>query len=294
MKTTRPEFHPPIEGLRFVAAFGIVWFHMQAPGQPYAYAALAVFLALTADLSLGVLDRGGPRVFLRRRLVRVGLPWVVWSAFYLAVGLATGVAMPDFLGDWRALLIGPEMHLWFLPFVLLASGLVLGVKLWADAAGSPNGPVILMALASFVALVAQTWGALPAPFAQWAFALPPFLLGLVMALARRFGAAWLEPAFLFAVIGLSLATQSTEGLLQLLIAWPVLWVVWRLPPGGNGLVELGGLSFGIYLIHPFLALVLFKFAPWAEGRILGVVGLFVVSALAVAVLRRVPGLRAIV
>lgn len=52
-----------IEGLRFTAAFGIVWFHMQAPGQPFAYSALAVFLVLTADLSAGSLQRWGIRIF---------------------------------------------------------------------------------------------------------------------------------------------------------------------------------------------------------------------------------------
>lgn len=283
-----------IEGLRFVAALGIVWFHMQAPGQPFAYAALAVFLVLTADLSAGSLERGGTAAFLRGRVTRVLVPWLAWSGFYLALLIARGADLPDFAGDWRAVLIGPEIHLWFLPFVFLASVLVLAAQAWVSFARSLTVVLVAAVAGAALSLVAHNWANLPEPFAQWSFALPPFLLGLVMAHARRSGQDWAEPAFMFAVLGIALAAGATEGVLQLLIAWPVLWLVWRLPVRAAWLAPLGALSFGIYLIHPFFALVMFKFAPALEATLPGVVLVFAASALTVAILQRIPLLRRLV
>ena len=289
-----PRQNHAIEGLRFLAALGIVWFHMQAPGQPYAYAALAVFLALTADLSAGALERGSLFGFWAKRFWRIAVPWVAWSAFYFAMRKATGLEAPEFWSDWRVFLIGPEIHLWFLPFVLIASMLVMIAQAWISLNGGINVLLAVFVALASVSLILHHWAGFDAPFAQWTFALPPFLLGLVMAHARRSGQDWAEPAFLFATMGITLAAGASDGLLQLLIAWPVLWVVWRLPLRNDWLPRLGALAFGIYLIHPFLALVLFKFAPGLESTVAGVVILFAASALAVAVMRRVPVLRAVV
>ncbi|MFN4101139.1 MAG: acyltransferase family protein, partial [Pararhodobacter sp.] len=179
----------------------------------------------------------------------------------------------------------------FLPFVLLASALVLAAHRFAQHPRSVLAAAVILAALS---LILHNREALPAPFAQWTFALPPFLLGLVMAQARSSGRVWAEPAFMVTVTGLAIAAGATEGLLQLLIAWPVLWVVWRMTLRGVWLAALGALSFGIYLIHPFFMLVLFKLSPALEATVPGVVLVFAASALTVAGLRRLPVLRRLV
>lgn len=277
-----------IEGLRLIAALGIVWFHMQAPGQEIAYAALAVFLILTADLSSGSLQRSGTRVYLRNRVTRILFPWSVWSGLYLALAYARGVPISVHLADWRHILIGPEIHMWFLPFVFLASGFVLAAKRLVQ---TPRGFTLWLLLAigfSTVSYLIHNWLSPPDPFAQWTFAIPPFLLGLIMAHARDRKLVWPEVLFIISVSGLTWAAGATEGVLQLLIAWPILRLFWSIPVPWDWLTKLGALSFGIYLIHPFFMLVMFKFAPALEATVPGVMLVFAASAAAVAILQRLP------
>lgn len=92
-----------------VAAFGIVWTHMRAPGRTEGYVAQGLFVILTAFLSVGSLERGGWRRFWLGRLARFLWPWLVWSLFFCAIDAVRG-------SDLGA--------------VLAAAWLTTGVRIW--------------------------------------------------------------------------------------------------------------------------------------------------------------------
>lgn len=284
---------PSIDLMRFVAAFGIVWAHMQAPGMAEGYVALALFLILTAFLSLRSLLRGGERRFWLGRLVRFALPWLVWSGAFLGLRVIRfGPEEALSPGDpWR-LLIGPEIHLWFLPFVLVASPLVPAAARLLGSARAVWIAAALLIPAGLGALWLHDRGGLPEPLAQWAFALVPSLYGLLSASGQRHGAV--GGPLLFAT-GACLGASLLWGSLAapfILGACLLFEAVWRLPLGSAWAMPLGQLAFGIYLTHPAVMLVWYRTVPDGPAAA-GALAVFALSAAAAWLIRRLPGGRLI-
>lgn len=71
-----------IAPMRFVAAFGIVRAHRQAPCMTKGCVAPALFIILTGFLSVRSLSRAARGGSGPGRAVRLVLPWLVWSALY--------------------------------------------------------------------------------------------------------------------------------------------------------------------------------------------------------------------
>lgn len=110
--------------MRIVAAFGIVWFHMQAPGLPPGLQPLPPFLMLAGALSFRSAARETPLAFWLSRARRLLGPWLLWCLVCPAVDAwRFGWREALTLDQPLSLLIGPSIHLWFLPVLLLASGL---------------------------------------------------------------------------------------------------------------------------------------------------------------------------
>lgn len=291
-----------IELLRFFSALGIVWFHLRAPGGRVAYSGLPLFVIVSAYFTIGTAGRGDWTQFWTGRLQRLALPWIAWSAFYLALDFYRyGGLSPDshLVTLGQSLLIGGSLHLWFLPFLLLVSG---PVRLAARRIGSGNDTLWLTLAClplALGALYAHSRVLFPAPFAQWSMALPAVCYGVIAAEGWRWDMRGVSALFLAALAATAFATSSTDGLLQLAIAAAAFELALRLDLGprlplGIDLLALGRLSFGIYLIHPFCILIYFKFLP-ADGHSLGeVFAVFLMAACFTAVMQRLPGLRRLV
>lgn len=302
-----------VDVLRFLASFGIVWGHGLGSVLPefakVAYTALALFCILMAYYSgkavgaSGLAAGGRPshdkvsRWLFQRRIGRVAVPWLFWCAFYLAIEAV-------FFGDLRSalvvedpfsLLVGPVIHLWFLPFAFVATGLFLGPSRLLDT----RRKVMFACLAAVPFAAWLFWlhdrSHVPEPFVQWAFAVPCFMFGLLVALGERLRAetfAWtyfLSVCLLFVII--------SPG------AWPVylvlaalLFGVARFIPTASGptIRSLGGLAMGIYLIHPFQMAVVFKFTGPGFDPFLFVLAVFALSAASVWIMQRLPLLRHVV
>jgi peptidoglycan/LPS O-acetylase OafA/YrhL len=128
---------------------------------------------------------------------------------------------------------------------------------------------------------------LPVPAPQWLFALPVYVLGLLLGLAHHLGRpGW---AMLAAAVMSVIAFALSDGALwsfTIVLAVLAFEAFWRLPLRGRWLPFLGQAAFGIYLVHPFFLLVVYKLCGAEVDRALAAVLTFVASWAAVLLLRR--------
>jgi hypothetical protein len=158
-----------VDYCRLIAAFGIVWFHSDAPGYRLAYVGLPFFLVLLALPSrMGMADRA-------RRLL---LPFLIWSAVYALFRAWNAAEQGQALFGWwqpRMFLTGTSIHLWFLPFAFL-------VALVAPALRASKVTLLLPVLAAGLLSAAgetSVW-----PWYQWSFGVIPALAGFAFLQSR--------------------------------------------------------------------------------------------------------------
>lgn len=289
---TKPaSYRQAIDLARFIASFGVVVAHAYALENDWVgHISLGLFLILTAFLAMQSAQRSGGRYPFLARAKRLVLPWLAWSLFFRLVALKVS----DDPGKWQlltdpwSLLVGSTIHLWFLPFVMLAMALV-----------EPVGRLITtpqrlaIALAALIVLsmplfLAHDLG-LHAPLPQWSFGFPVYILGLLLGVAHPMGrAAWpLFAAVLLSGLGLVISGGAAWSL-TVVGAVLAFEAFWRLPLRGKWLPPLGQAAFGVYLIHPFFMLVAYKAFGSDVNLLFAAVLTFVLSCAAVLVMRRVP------
>lgn len=280
-----------IDLARFIAAFGICVAHAYSSENDWdGHVSLALFTILTAFLAMQSMQRSG-RYAVGVRLQRLLLPWLVWSAFYKLVLWKVSHGQEPLLtiSDPWSLLAGASLHLWFLPFVGVAMFLVqpLG-RLITTPARLAMGLAGLVAVSLPMYMAHQIVG-LPAPLPQWLFAFPVYALGLMMALAHGLGRWWWP---VLAAAGLTGAAALATGGLALsytiLAAALAFELFWRLPVQSPVLPKLGQTAFGIYLLHPFFLLVVYKFLGGGVNQMLAAVLIFLGSWGSTVLLRKIP------
>lgn len=280
-----------IDLARFIASFGVVVAHAFAMENDWVgNLSLGLFLILTAFLAVQSALRTGRYPF-GTRAKKLVLPWLFWSAVFRVVMLKVS----DDPGKWQllsdpySLLVGSSVHLWFLPFVMLAMVLVEPA---ARVIRSPRA--LAVALVGLVALSVPLFWALglpglPVPAPQWLFALPVYALGLLLGLAHHLGRpGW---AMLAATVLSVLAFGLSDGAkwsFTIVVAVLTFEAFWRMPLRGRWLPFLGQAAFGIYLVHPFFLLVVYKLFGAGVDRALAAVLTFAMSWVAVLLLRRIP------
>ena len=236
-----PSRNGSVDILRFVGAIGIVWFHMHLPGFKYGLSALPMFVALFVCFNFK-----RDVAALNQRLL---YPWLVWSAIFalakIAQALISGRPIADEF-EWNMLLIGPSIHLWFLPFSYL---FVLVARLMTMKALLGAG-VVLIPICVWMANSMT----LPAPFAQWVTVVPAAFMGIALQFYRTHALAvlalgWVSvvAAYVLAVCGLgTVALQYAIGVGAVLIAY----MIQTRPTGLSDF--FAKVSFGVYLIHPLI------------------------------------------
>jgi peptidoglycan/LPS O-acetylase OafA/YrhL len=294
-------YRPAIDLARFIACFGIVAAHAFAMEDDWVgHLALALFLVLTAFLAMQSAQRAGGKYPFIARAKRLVLPWLAWSFFYRLVDLRINddPSKYQLLNDPWTLLIGTSVHLWFLPFVMLAMVMVEPVS---RAVTTPNRLALaLLALVagSTLAFWLVTYYTPVAPLVQWLFSLPLYILGLLIAIAHPMRRAiWPGLAAAGMTIIVYAVTFAVNGIA---VAWwwviPLSWALfegfWRMPVRGpfmqKLLPELGKAAFGIYLLHPFFMLVCYKLYGAGVDRLFATLLTFTMSWVAVLLMRRIP------
>ena len=287
-----------VDLVRFAAAFGIVWDHARAPFADIGYLALALFLVITSYLAVGSFERSDGRSFWLVRAQRIAVPWLVWCVVFRVVYEVVSDEPFAVLSDPWTLLIGPSVHLWFLPFVMLALPLIpllsRYVKTRRELFVACCGLVVVaLPLGWMHAEVAPlAWfyseGPFPQPLPQWFFALPLFLYGALAGIARRVGASGMVLATA-AVVSVSLWVLAPEfPSLQMILTALVFEAIWRIDLKGTWPTMLAHSAFGIYLMHPAFMLLAFKLFGTGMDRSFGALFTFFGAWAATWVLQRLP------
>ena len=281
---------------RFVAAFGIVLTHaLVSPTDWVGNLSLAYFHILTGWLAGQSAMRAGAYP-LGRRVWRLGLPFLAWSVFYLPVEwwIADPAARAALLGNPMLLLTGPSLHLWYLPFLILTLPLVWPL---VHATRTPRGLAVAcvgLVVLGVPQMALHGWGGLPFPLPQWAFGLPLFAAGILLARAEVTGLTWLPLAALALLAGAGWALTGAWWAAPMGLLAALLFGLLRCVPLEALPWQIGRVAFGIYLLHPFMALFVYKAlgadVHWWPLTLLT----FAASWGATLVLLRLPGLRALV
>ncbi len=278
-----------IELLRFLSAIGIVWFHVKAPGMEVAYVALPIFLLLSSYFATDCVLRNGVSGFVTGRATRILGPWVTWCAIFICLRIVATQEAPDLAqlaaNPWL-LLVGPAVHLWFLPFLFFGSLLIPFLVAFVTNRARFHLVLGLVGCMIFVAFATLAKGEFAAPFGEWIYAVPSFAIGALFALAARFDEERSVVAMLALVAAASWLAGHSLGLYQLVLGAVLFKLFWLWQLDSPVFVFLGRLSFGIYLVHPVFLWMLYKGAPELVGSLAGVVLVFAASMATVWVLRQ--------
>ncbi len=283
-----------IDYAKLAAAVGIVLFHSGAPGAWIGYAGLPFFVMLLVLNTTALVEGRRFGGFLAARARRILLPWVVWSAIYTSFKILDymlyGSSRPFELSA-NMLLIGPTLHLWFLPFAFAVSLLLFPVSSRLGALNRLSGQAALGLLTMGLLWLAQ-WIELPAPFAQWVFVLPSVSMGLAFVVSKDHAAAIYGVAC--AIVLVAVLSGWTTGLAQFAFASTLLaFCLSYQAPATKASIFASDISLTVYLLHPLIFAVLLRLTGLSHGDAVLATGTIVltlaVSALGTAWRRRSLG-----
>lgn len=291
------DYRRAIDLLRFLAAMGIVLDHTLAWGF-VGYPALGLFLILTSYFGVGSYRRSGGDNFWGARARRILIPWLVWCAFYRVVWEMMSDAPFQLVSDPFTLLIGPSIHLWFLPFAVFALIFIPSIARDVEnRAQLIRASVALVPVALVLGLIHAKAGLegwqiagspIPQPVPQWAFSLPIYIWGALAAVGHRIGQPQIPLVSAAVATVIMLALDWDIASAQLLLCAVVFEIFYRLPWKGEWMTHLAGYAFGIYLLHPFFLLVGYKLFGADMVPALGFAVAFFGSWAATWVLKQVP------
>ena len=261
---------PAYDGLRVFATLAIVWFHVNTAGisRQLAYAGLPVFLVLSFVLVIRTADLQSFATLVRRRSRRLLLPFLFWYAVYaLVVGYQRARhGLPLGRPTLLAVLRGPSIHLWYLPYAFVAALAIRALRrlsasapgVWATSLGA-IGCVVLAAHAALVAVFDP-----PPPLAQWWYAVPTIGIGFALSHAlqaprhsREYALA-LATGVLAACAYLAGASDDSTALSYALGVTLVVGFSFVELPRVRIVGTLASLTLGIYVVHPLVLIVLEK------------------------------------
>ena len=268
---------PALDATRIFATLGVIWFHtiecesLHTSGVLGRYSVSFYTLAAILFLVLSSFRRQRSfGTYALDRLRRLGLPFLAWSVIsfltlYALNHLGYHIDMPQLSFD--LLLDGGTIHLWFLPFLFVASLLVYPLARWMHE--KPKRQYTLAALAALLALALDlnylNWIPLPNwPFLQHFFDLSSYrwsgvYWGIAIAVLWHNGfsrSRLLKPLAFAGAAALVYLTvwQWKNGLLPQYKTYGGLGLLFiALAPFKNrfiyALAPIGRLSAGIYFAH---------------------------------------------
>ena len=248
-----------IEIFRLVSVFGIVWFHSGiSHGTEIAYSGLiffiitSVYFAVKSQRQHTILDRA------KRLLV----PCFIWAIFYGAVMIKmNGFLFYKDFGLLRSILMTPSIHLWYLPFmffVLVTIDSVRSVfnKAWFSYIIGISA-IILISLSPL-----RREFEIVKPYGQYVHALPAVLIGIFLGTYNK-STIWkiILAGILISIITMTVRQEPGIGITYLtgIIPCYFLFRSWAITSKQSMILSASSATFGVYLIHVFVILVLDSF-----------------------------------
>jgi len=238
-----------------------------------------------------------------KRTRAILLPWLFWSAAYVPFLLwrewRNGRAASD-LFEPAMLMYGTVIHLWFLPFILVANLATLGaarLTLRLPVRRVIWGSAILGALTLTVCSYLRLHLPVPVPVSGWLFSIACVPLGLALGRSLSLGPERWRSLVGLALLGTGLALAGHFGSPAILYEWALLKrfgmalgltalaAMWA----GRGDVVTQVLvrnSFGIYLVHPMILMVAGEYGIQAESLLVGTLLAWFASLVFVLILRQ--------
>lgn len=249
-----------IELLRLLAALFIVSFHGGGLlPRDIAYSGLVVFLFLTAYYAT-VSQRKSVADMAFRLLVPYGLWFIIYIGVFAVVGRTI---FQDHHSIVRFLLASPSIHLWFLPFLFLITVVIQFAAVRAPARAMAW---VVALLAILLVVTSPQWRKydIESPFAQWLHALAPVCVGVLAGLLNKLNerlrwALSLAVAASLAYVGIVVETQVVFAYALGIVGCGLLMLPGSVIPSSAILARLATTTLGIYLIHPAVLVVLYKF-----------------------------------
>ena len=291
-----------IEWARVASCAGIVWFHAGAPGDQVALGGLIAFTALGGAFikpARHALDIG---VSLQGRAARLLLPWVLWSVLYGALRTVEALRQGEGALAWfspEMLLYGTWAHLWFLPFLFVATLAVqFGDLISVSKArlSTALGWSLILCTPLFVWLEYQGLGK---PMDQWVSVLPALGLGILLRGVKP-GDAKARKRVLSLLVVDAIALGATAllypeyqyALTKHIVGGLVIFAWLAFSPAGAFALHLGALTLLVYLAHPLVLVLSERFLDLNNASVIVATGLTVASFVCAVVIdigvRRLP------
>jgi peptidoglycan/LPS O-acetylase OafA/YrhL len=259
-----------VERLRFLAAIGIIWFHLGAvPYGSVGYAGLPIFLMVYSALIIQRSVDEPFREFLSKRSGRLLVPWIFWSVVYAVFVVVKYVIKSRETGDFpiHFYLIGSYTHLWYLPYAFMMGILLYGIHYGIWVKVDRRLSVGCLIVISYIGWIVGTH-LLPnlhydPPFPQWIFGVPGIMLGCAIGYSLRLSIRT-RIAVLIVIMVSSLVVsivQLNQGTIQMVIPYGIgissVCLAFLIPGKSDPISHfLASLTYGIYLVHPMIGSIL--------------------------------------
>lgn len=250
-----------IERLRTLAALGIVWFHTgDLPYRNVGYAGLPIFILIFFML-IGMKGYEPTRLFIRKKIKRLIIPWLIWSVVYFGFQMAKSLIKKQATLEPYMLITGSAIHLWYLPYAFTLAVLVNIMQQRISPDKKKYFNLILMVLTILLSIlipIVNRYHAFQPPLAQWMYGLTAcpagWLVGIL--LGTKINNKYNISLFcgLIALICLVMRISGFGYLgTSYMVGFVVFGLAFCLPAWKEDiLTRLAPLTFGVYLIHPLV------------------------------------------
>lgn len=247
--------------LRVICSLDILGLHLTG-SHLFGGVGLPTFFIVTIALAMRGAQLRDSATFLQKRVTRVLLPWLFWSALLTPAYAAYVSRRGEPTWSWvkpAMMLYGPEIHLWFLPFSV-AAAFAAHLAHRATQARALHQCAGLGFLAACIGLAVSPSVELGWPLEQWAFSLPGialgFGLGRMLGSNRDFATTRAEVTLLAGVFAISalvlgeMLPQSCDNAERYAIALSLVVAAMWLPNRPDPITRhITPLLLGVYILH---------------------------------------------